>query len=132
MSYNQNSKKNLVEPWKPGKSGNPKGHPKGMKNRSTIAKAVLGMPARFPKQTMEKLKSIFPDITERMSIEEVMAIMQAGKAVAKGDTEAYRALMDSAYGKPKETVDMKDARAGKYSGMTLEELRAEKAKRTNK
>ena len=32
---------NLKEPWKKGQSGNPNGRPKGVKNRSTIARKWL-------------------------------------------------------------------------------------------
>lgn len=95
-----------IEPhrFQKGQSGNPAGKPVGIKNRSTIARKVLEMKGLIPEKALEKLKSVFPEITNEMTMEEVMTIIQAGKAVANRDTFAYNALLDSAYGKPKQEV----------------------------
>jgi len=80
------------------------GHPKGVQNRSTVAKRVLSMNCRLPEKILEQLKKDFPQLTDNMTIEEIMTIIQAREAITKADSTAYRALMDSAYGQPKQEV----------------------------
>lgn len=74
--------KNL-KPFKKGQSGNPKGRPKGSLNRSTIAKELLEA----------KATDGGPGL-----IAHQLTRAQIRKA-DKGNTAAYRELMDSAYGK---------------------------------
>jgi hypothetical protein len=69
----------------------------GSKNRSTIAKEILALTARFPKSVLEQLKELYPEIQEKLSTEEIMTFIQASKAIIDGDTPAYKALMESAY-----------------------------------
>ena len=90
--------------FKVGNPGSP-GYPTGLKNRSTIAKKVLEMTCALPEQIFEKIKEIYPDIEKRMSTEEIATIVQITNAITKGDTAAYRAIMDSAYGAPAQQVD---------------------------
>ena len=82
-----------------------RGRPKGAKNRSTIARAIMAMNAKLPNEAVEKLKEIYPEITNDITIEEAMAIMQVAKAIIGQNTGAYKALMDSAYGLPKQEID---------------------------
>jgi hypothetical protein len=84
----------------PGESMNPAGKPKGILNRSTIARKVLEMTAIYPEQVLAKLKEMYPSIESSTSIEEMMTIVQADKAIRKRDTQAYEKLLDSAHGKP--------------------------------
>lgn len=91
--------------FKPGESGNPAGKPPGTKNRSTIARKILEMRSILPKDRMEALKVKFPEIADNMSVEEIMTIVMAEGAIS-GDDKAYKALMDSAYGAPKQEVDV--------------------------
>ena len=77
------------------------GRPKGSKNRTTIVRMILEQDASFPEKVFKRLKEIYPNIEKQMSVEEIMTIIQAKKAITKGDTQAYKALMDSGYGFPK-------------------------------
>lgn len=108
--------------FKPGQSGNPKGYPKGVKNRSTIARKILEMKGLLPDKVIDKLKTVFPEIESQMTVEEIMTIVQAGKAIEKGDYYAYSALMDSGYGKPQQTLDVKESVDDKANLMSDEEI----------
>lgn len=93
--------------WKPGQSGNPAGRPKGSKNRSVIAKAVLHMKVRdiYGQQFVENLKVKYPALTDNVTIEELGTLAIANKMIIEEDTVAYKELMDSAYGKSKEVTE---------------------------
>jgi hypothetical protein len=72
-----------LNPFKKGESGNPAGRPKGAKNRSTMLRELLEL-------NENELK---------------MHLAQIKKAIEKEDTNAYKAVLDSAYGAPKQTTD---------------------------
>lgn len=80
----------------PGESGNPNGRPKGIRNRSTIAKQVMSMRVTPPAKVVEKLKELYPEMQDRFKAEEIATMQQMMKAM-KGDTRAYQVLMDMAY-----------------------------------
>lgn len=80
-----------------GKSGNPNGRPKGAKSRSTIARIWL--------DAMQKQKNPISGNDEDLSQEDIITLQQINKA-RKGDTNAYNALMNSAYGAPKQEITM--------------------------
>lgn len=80
------------------------GRPLGSKSRSTIAKKVLEMTGVLPDEMFDALKAIFPDIDKKMSFEEIGNIAIAANMV-KGDVASYKAIMDSAYGAPKQEVE---------------------------
>ena len=61
-----------------GKSGNPNGRPKGVRNRSTIIRELLEL-------NDQELK---------------MHQAQIDKTIDSADTNAYKAVLDSAYGAP--------------------------------
>jgi hypothetical protein len=84
---------------------NRNGRPVGSKNRSTIMRKVLDMQGTLPDEMFEALKEIFPGIEKKMTFEEMASIAQAANAV-KGDTAAYKAMMDSAYGAPKQDLEI--------------------------
>jgi hypothetical protein len=86
--------------WKPGESGNKRGRPHGILNRATIARKVLLMRADPPEEILAELHELYPKLRKRLSVEEVITLVLAAKAVMDGDTQAYKALMDSAYGRP--------------------------------
>jgi hypothetical protein len=92
--------------YEKGQSGNLNGRPVGIKNRSTIARQVLEMTAIYPDKVFEQLQKQYPQITKSMSIEEMGTIIQADKMIRQKDTVAYRAILDSAYGAPKQEHDM--------------------------
>ena len=89
------SKEDLI-PFKKGQSGNPKGRPKGSLNRSTIAKKWLEV------LSQEELED---GVVKWLSNEEAITLALIQKA-RNGDVNAYKALMDSAYGTAKDTVDI--------------------------
>lgn len=119
------NEQNLVS-WTEGVSGNPGGRPKGKKNRSTIARQVLSMLRAIPDDMIERLKEIYPELTEGLTVEQIMTLSIAEKAISKGDTYAYDSLMNSAYGKvgqaeeeeklPDNTIDL--------SKLTIDEIGA--------
>lgn len=98
-----------IENLKPFEQGqdqrrNLEGRPLGAKNRSTIARKILEMRSILPKDRMEALKVKFPEIADSMTVEEIMTIVMAEGAIS-GDDKAYKAVMDSAYGAPKQDID---------------------------
>lgn len=89
------NEENLI-PYKKGQSGNPKGRPKGSKNRSTVAKRWL--------QVEQDLKNPLTSEIETMSQEDLMTLALIKKA-REGDATAYQKLLDSAYGAPVQQVE---------------------------
>ncbi len=81
--------------FKKGQSGNPNGRPKGSLNRSTIVKKWLS--------ALEQAKNPISGDSESMSQEDIITLALIKKA-RKGDTQAYKALMDSGYGAPKQEI----------------------------
>lgn len=95
--------------FKKGESGNPKGHPKGLPNRSTIARQVLSMIAEPPEAILKNLKMMYPKFFEKRgekwTNEFLITLRIAQKAMVKGDVRAYEKLLDSAYGKAKQQIE---------------------------
>ena len=85
-----------LKSFKKGQSGNPNGRPKGSLNRSTIAKKWLEVLSQEELEDGE---------VKWLSNEEAMTLSFIKKA-RNGDVNAYKALMDSAYGTAKDTVDI--------------------------
>jgi len=81
--------------FKKGESGNPKGRPKGSLNRSTIVRKWL--------EALENAKNPITGKLESMSQEDIITLALIKKA-RKGDTQAYKALLDSGYGAPKQEI----------------------------
>ena len=73
------------------------GRPKGSLNRSTIAKRWLN--------TIESIKNPMNGEMQFLTQEDIMTLSLVRKA-RNGDVQAYKALMDSAYGSPKDTIDI--------------------------
>lgn len=82
--------------FKKGQSGNPNGRPKGSKNRSTIARKWL--------DAMQTAKNPITGEDEQLSQEDLATLAQIKKA-REGNTHAYKALMDSAFGLPTQHVE---------------------------
>ena len=72
-----------LTPFKKGEVANPTGRPKGKRNRSTILKELLDM-------NDQELK---------------MHQAQIEKAIELKDTNAYKSVLDSAYGAPVQQID---------------------------
>ncbi len=85
-----------LKPVKKGEVLNPNGRGKGTLNRSTIAKQWLA--------AMESAKNPITGEDERLTQEDIITLAQIKKA-RSGDATAYKHLMDSCYGLPKQTVD---------------------------
>lgn len=79
-----------------GETNNPKGKPKGTRNRSTIVRELLAV--------LKNEKNPISGTVEELSQEHIITFAQLVKA-SKGDTNAYKALMDSAYGAPNQQIE---------------------------
>ena len=86
-----------LKSWKKGESGNPNGRPKGSLNRSTIARKWL--------QTSSKILNPITGEEETLTQEDIGTLALI-KKLRQGDVQAYKALLDSSYGQPKETIDL--------------------------
>jgi hypothetical protein len=103
-----------IEPrWEKGESGNPYGRPKGSKNRSTIARKWL--------EVNQSLKNPLTGENENMSQEDLMTLALIKKA-RDGDTNAYKALMDSGYGAPVQQIEQTNTEID-LSSLTTDELK---------
>lgn len=89
-------KENNLKPFQEGQSGNPNGRPKGSRNRSTVAREWLS--------AIQKQKNPISGKDEELTQEDIITLQQIHKA-RKGDTNAYKAVMDSAYGAPKQDIE---------------------------
>jgi hypothetical protein len=69
----------------------------GVKHRSTIARKWLDI-------TVDD-KNPLTGIAEKLSYEDIITLTKIKKAQYDEDTLAYKALMDSAYGAPKQEID---------------------------
>ena len=72
-----------LNPYNKGTSGNPNGRPKGVRNRSTILRELLSLDENEYK----------------------MHVAQITKAIELRDTNAYKAVLDSAYGAPIQQIE---------------------------
>jgi hypothetical protein len=82
--------------FKKGEVSNPNGRPKGSRNRSTIVKELL--------EFASSQKNVLTGEQETLTQEQAITLAMLLKA-NKGDVNAYKALMDSCYGAPKQTTD---------------------------
>lgn len=85
-----------LKPFEKGNNANPNGRPKGSKNRSTIIKELL--------EFASSQKNVLTGEQETLTQEQAITLAMLVKA-GKGDVNAYKALMDSCYGAPKQTTD---------------------------
>jgi hypothetical protein len=85
-----------LKPATKGEIRNPNGRPKGSRNRSTIVKELL--------ELATSQKNPVTGEQETLTQEEAITLAMLTKA-SKGDVNAYKALMDSCYGAPKQTTD---------------------------
>ena len=104
MPFEKGTTPEGAKPFVPGQSGNPEGRALGTKNRSTIARKILEMTALFKDEALTKLQEQYPEITKQTTVEEMMTIVMASKAITDSDVNAYKALQDSAYGAPTQEI----------------------------
>jgi hypothetical protein len=81
------------------------GRKPGVLNRNTIARRVLALIATIPEDQLKDLQKIHPEISNKIPIEELITLVQAKKAI-EGDNSSYKLIIDSAYGAPKQEIDM--------------------------
>lgn len=88
-----------LKPFKPGDDPrrNLEGRPLGARNRATIAKKWLELEL--------SAKNPLTGEMEKLSQEDIITLTQIRKAKDEEDTNAYKAVMDSAYGAPKQEID---------------------------
>lgn len=82
------------------------GHPKGIKNRATISREIFEMVGLLPNDVFEKMQKVYPGIEKSMSVEKIIDIIQASKAIMGSDTQAAKYLKDNVYGSPKQDIDL--------------------------
>jgi hypothetical protein len=97
---------------KKGTTLNPKGRPKGARNRSTLAREWL--------EVSEKVKNPITGVIEQLEQQDIMTLALI-KEARKGNVQAYKELMDSAYGKVTQPTDI--TTQGDKLGVSTEELR---------
>ena len=85
-----------LKPFKKGEVTNPAGRPVGSKNRSTIARKWLSIE--------QKGTNPLTGENETLSQEDMITLALVKKA-RNGDVNAYKALMDSGFGAPKQTTE---------------------------
>ncbi len=93
---NKNPKRENLKPFQPGISGNPNGREVGTKNRSTIARKWLDVEITA--------KNPLTGENERLSQEDLITLAQI-KAALQSESTAYKVLMDSRYGAPKQEIE---------------------------
>ncbi len=91
---------NLKPAWDKGQTGNPNGRPKGARNRSTILRELLDL-------NDQELK---------------MHQAQIDKAIEQKDTNAYKAVLDSAYGAPVQQIEQTQTNVD-LSDLTTDEIK---------
>jgi hypothetical protein len=111
---------------KPGEVRNPNGRPKGARSRSTIVREWL--------ESSETVNNPITGVKERLTQADIITLALLKKARA-GDLQAYRELMDSAFGKVADVQTLQNPDGtginqpstidySKLSDAALEELRA--------
>jgi hypothetical protein len=84
-----------LRPAKKGEVRNPNGRPKGSRNRSTIAREWL--------EVTQYITNPITGEKEKLEQQDIMTLGIIKKA-RDGDVNAYKALMDSAYGQPLQQI----------------------------
>jgi hypothetical protein len=83
--------------FKKGVSGNPKGKPKGVRNRSTIVKQYL--------EALITQKNALSGEQETLPASDLMTLKLIETVLKKGDVQAFKELMDSGYGANKQQIE---------------------------
>lgn len=89
---NENNLTPFSKDYQPEKNG----RHKGSKNIKTIVRDILAMAAVMPEKQLKALKQLYPEITDKLTVAEIMTIVQTHKAITKQDTGAYKAVLDYA------------------------------------
>lgn len=96
---------NIIPPKK-GEVRNPNGRPIGSPNRATVAKRILQLSAKrvIPAEIKKMIECEYQNL-DTLTLEEVMTMVMVHKAIVDKDVTAYRAVMDSRYGAPRQETD---------------------------
>lgn len=119
MAVNEKSKENL-QPAQPGEVRNPKGRGKGVKNRATILRGLLGLKQNIKHPLKEGKKA-------RVTVEEAVELALINKAL-KGDVRAIELISEKMYGKIPQDVNLGGqsdnpiVEEKKLKGLSFEEL----------
>ena len=98
---------------------NRKGYEKGLPNRSTVAKYINSLDYSAPEEIEKELRIRFKKLPKNLTVYVIATLMQAKKAIEEMDTNAYKALMDSADGAPKQEVGITEVKT--IEGITFNE-----------
>lgn len=85
-----------LKPWPKGVSGNPSGHDNNRKTIDTIVREFL------ERTTEAKINGKVQEVKNL----DLMLEAQLRKSISHSDTKAFEALMNRAYGKAKETIEL--------------------------
>lgn len=85
---------------------NTAGRPKGSLNRNTIARQVLAMEVNVPQDLKAYFKDLYPNLPSKLNVEQLATLSVMRRALNDGEYLHYKAIMDSAYGAPKQEIDM--------------------------
>lgn len=94
---NPNPNTKGLRPPKKGEIRNPKGRPKGSRNRETIVRKWI--------DTKEKIENPITGKSQRLTQADIMTLALIRKA-RRGDVAAFKELMDSAFGKITDKHDL--------------------------
>lgn len=87
-------------------------NPKSLKNLRPLKKGEKGRNPKGRPKKLPKLEELLADVlgeTNGQGIEAAKGILMALRAkAAKGDVRAAELLLDRAYGKPKQTIDVNE------------------------
>jgi len=104
MTFKKGETPKGAKPFKKGESGNAKGYPKGVPNRSTVLRKVLAMKMTVKDPLTEK--------DRKTTVEEAVILGLVARAIS-GDVAAVREVLDTMYGTNKAQMDLDVTTNGK-------------------
>lgn len=99
---NLKNQKKFSKDYQPENRGRKK---KGFRNRSTIIREFLDITIKFTNPLTHK--------PEELTLEECMHLVQINKAIFQEDSNAYKMILDSAYGSPDKNIEIQLREDGK-------------------
>jgi hypothetical protein len=110
--------------FKPGQSGNPKGHPKGVSNIASKLKHFGKW--KSPKAFVAKMKEAFPDIdVDKLSVDDA-TWLRVRLAALSGEPWAAEFVANRTEGKPQERLDIQSGGEPLQNDSPLAKLSLEK------
>lgn len=92
--------------YKKGQSGNPKGYPKGRRNRSTVLRELLELTLKDKRG--KNMPNPLDPSEKAITVEKAIMTALVKKALG-GDVNAIREVQDTLFGKIKDKVEISDA-----------------------